>query len=536
MGSIIHRFLQSDGIVVIVAGSASDSPPEIRRGLGAVGCEGGCVLTVRRLPGAIVVGYEVGADVVTRVSAKLVGEFLEPLGRVVAGAEVVVEGRFRRPSEVVGSYFIVAVEGAEFGPYALEDDVDLVAVDLSASGIRELPESMFNNCPQLAAVAFPAELESIGQSCFFMCAALQLVDLAATQLTSLSASAFGACGLTQVSIPASLEELDATAFDSTPLKVLDLSTCTGIRIEGETDAIWEIVELRLPREGFAQVARAFFRCSRIEVIQVDVDATELDELLPELDEWGFERLRVVSSRMPPYEWRGPHESLVVPVHFNDPVTLSTAAVVTLTTWRTFAEGEAKFLRALDLSGLAVVSLPARALEDMAWLERTVLPAGLRVLPEGFFALCSRLSSIDTSGCTALESIERHGCGGCRALRMFAFPPTLRVLSSAFLCTSITEMDLSDTKAERANVTGTLLLEELVLPRRCVLEGANGVPSLRRVTLGAVDDRCLFAWQPTVVRFEDVTAHAHFSPGLACARVYAEVASEMACETVPFPPP
>jgi hypothetical protein len=47
MATIIHRFLQSDGIVAVGAGSASVSPPEISRGLGAIGCEGGCVLTVR---------------------------------------------------------------------------------------------------------------------------------------------------------------------------------------------------------------------------------------------------------------------------------------------------------------------------------------------------------------------------------------------------------------------------------------------------------------------------------------------------------
>jgi hypothetical protein len=105
-----------------------------------------------------------------------------------------------------------------------------------------------------------------------------------------------------------------------------------------------------------------------------------------------------------------------------------------------------------------------------------------------------------------------------------------------MCTSITEVDLSATNAERADVASMVLLEELVLPRLCVLDGAVGLPSLRRVTLGAVDDRCLFAWQPTEVRFEGMAAHARLSPGLAYARVYAEVASEMACETVPFPPP
>jgi hypothetical protein len=240
--------------------------------------------------------------------------------------------------------------------------------------------------------------------------------------------------------------------------------------------------------------------------------------------------------MPRYEWRCPRESLIVPVHLTDPVTLTTAAAVALTTWRAFAKGEAKFLRELDLSGVAVVSLPARGLENLAWLERTVLPAGLRVLPLRFFENCSRLASIDTSGCTALESVEERACAGCRALRSFSFPPTLRVLSFPFPCTSIAKIDLSDTKAERADVGGMLLLEELVLPRRCALCGAIGLPSLRRVTFGAVNGAFLFAWQPTEVRFEGMTAHSDFSPGLACARVYAEVASEMACETVPSPPP
>jgi hypothetical protein len=224
------------------------------------------------------------------------------------------------------------------------------------------------------------------------------------------------------------------------------------------------------------------------------------------------------------------------VEVTDPVTLSAAAAVTLTTWREFGDYQAEFLRVLDLSGLAVVSVPAGALKDFAWLERTVLPAGLRVLPEGFFAGCSRLAAIETAGCAALEAIDDHACGGCRALRVFAFPATVRVLSSAFTGASVAKIDLSDTKAEHADVSGMLLLGELVLPRRCAFRSVTGLPSLRRVTFGAVDGTFQLAWQAAEVRFEGMAAHDNLSPGLACARVYAEVASEMACETVPFPPP
>jgi hypothetical protein len=82
----------------------------------------------------------------------------------------------------------------------------------------------------------------------------------------------------------------------------------------------------------------------------------------------------------------------------------------------------------------------------------------------------------------------------------------------------------------------VFLVDVVLPRRCVLNGVTGVPSLRRGSFG-VSKRCDdFTWQPTEVRFESLKADAALSRGLLEARVYGEVACEMGCETLPFPPP
>jgi hypothetical protein len=143
MGAVICNFLQSDGIIVVDAASGSISRGELAMELAALGCGDGRVLTLRRLPGMIALGYDVGADVVTRVSGKLAGEFFEALGRVAVGAEVVVDDVFEKPEDVVGPYFIVAVEGAEFDWRSSSHDQDLVAVDLSASGIRALPDVAF---------------------------------------------------------------------------------------------------------------------------------------------------------------------------------------------------------------------------------------------------------------------------------------------------------------------------------------------------------------------------------------------------------
>jgi hypothetical protein len=98
------------------------------------------------------------------------------------------------------------------------------------------------------------------------------------------------------------------------------------------------------------------------------------------------------------------------------------------------------------------------------------------------------------------------------------------------------MDLSGTMAEKVVIGEMIFLMELVLPRRCVLEGIWTVPSLRRVTFGASRGLRDFAWHPAEVRFESLSADADFSPGLLEARVYGEVACEMGHETLPFPPP
>jgi hypothetical protein len=532
MDSIIRDFVQNDGIVVIDVGSRSSSRDEFARELSTLGCGDCRVLTLRRLPGVLVIGWEIGADLVARVYGKLAAEFFEALGRVVVGSEVLVNGKFKTPTGVVGPYFFVAVAGTEFGDGTMDSDRDLVAVDLSTTGIRELPESVFSHSSELAAVAFPPELESIGFGCFFRCAALRVVDLGVTQLKMIGDAAFFGSGVTQVSVPASLWKLGANVFEHTPLKLLDLSACDGIRVDGsQTNSL---VELSLPFGGFAAAAEAFMPGSRVEVLRADVDKVAINELLPHLDGLGLDKLRIVSSLVGEYEWQRPDKPALV--ELTDPEAVTTSASVKLTAWRGIPIEWKPFLRFIDLSGLVVEVLPDGAtLNDLVWLEGVVLPTGLQELPTSFFARCSRLSSVDT-GRTALEYIGEYACEECKSLAAFAFPRTVRILEAPSDGTSITTIDLTSTLAEEVLICNMFFLVDLVLPRRCVVTGLEGVPALRRVTFW-VSKRCsTFTWQPTEVRFESLDADADFSPGLLEARVYGEVACEMGCETIPFPPP
>jgi hypothetical protein len=193
-----------------------------------------------------------------------------------------VNGRFEKPEGVVGPYLIVAVDGADFESKA-NGDRDMVAVDLSASRMRTLPVAAFCGCTQLAAVAFPPELEIIRTFCFSDCGALHVVHLTATQLKALRGWVFADCGVTRVSVPPSLRETNWRTFAKTLLKILDLSECDGLRIESDPGR--SLVEVSLPREGFMAAAKTFLQGSRVEVLLADVDETELNKLVPQLDWW-----------------------------------------------------------------------------------------------------------------------------------------------------------------------------------------------------------------------------------------------------------
>jgi hypothetical protein len=258
----------------------------------------------------------------------LVSEFVEPLGRVVFGAELVVSAKFKKPETLVGPYFIVAIEGAEFPVDACRGDSDLVAVDLSNSRLRELPCGAFQYCGCLAAVAFSAELVMIEELCFQCCIALEFVDLAVTTVGVIDYAAFRKSGLARMSLPASLRRLAISAFTDTPLVALDMRASAKITVFGSANRGLEVTELGLPREGFAALAETLLPGSPIEVLYAEVDMDDIEQLVPRLDEWAIDRLRVVSPRLgESFEWVRISQPRNVVV--SDPATLMAPSAVTL---------------------------------------------------------------------------------------------------------------------------------------------------------------------------------------------------------------
>jgi hypothetical protein len=86
----------------------------------------------------------------------------------------------------------------------------------------------------------------------------------------------------------------------TALKVVDLSACAGIRIEGKAGA--QSIELSLPREGFAEAAKAFVPFVVAEILRADVEKTDVNGLL-----WSFDG-GVLEHASPAHEREGMHDA------------------------------------------------------------------------------------------------------------------------------------------------------------------------------------------------------------------------------------
>ena len=331
----------------------------------------------------------------------------------------------------------------------------------------------------------------------------------------------------------------ARVFFAIPLRVLDLSVCRWIKVDNKVDGGFEVPELRLPALGFAEVAAKLLPYSRVEVLEANVDDAAVRLLLPRLTSWGFDRLRIVSSRLEaPLDWAA--EPLEPPQALIDPSRVATMAAVTMTIWREVPVAERGLVRSLDLSALPIAEFPRDSqLIRCGLLESVVLPRSLRVLARNFFAKCVRLSHVGTAGCTSLEIIGWSAFADCLSLAEFWFPPTAREVEDAFGGTAITSLDLSETRATRVRVNNMIFLERLIVPRRCALDGASGFPALRKVAFGALSEGQRHSlppsWRPREVRFESMKSPE--SPKLVdCLHVHAEVAAVLSRESAPsFPP-
>ena len=128
----------------------------------------------------------------------------------------------------------------------------LTSIDLSATSITEIPESVFALCTALTTVTLPASCTSIGANAFYGCTSLSSVT--APGVTKVGADAFHGCA-SLTTIPPSATTLGKYSFAKTALSSVDAS---GVNLsEGAFSCCTSLTEAKnLP----AELPTALFAC------------------------------------------------------------------------------------------------------------------------------------------------------------------------------------------------------------------------------------------------------------------------------------
>jgi hypothetical protein len=103
------------------------------------------------------------------------------------------------------------------------------------SSLREIGAAAFAGCSRLKAFHIPPLVETIGDRCFERCSSMHTIRLeGCSKLKRIGERAFAESGLTSVTIPASTEEIDGSAFIGCPISQIRVAPGNvNFRIEGE---------------------------------------------------------------------------------------------------------------------------------------------------------------------------------------------------------------------------------------------------------------------------------------------------------------
>lgn len=142
-----------------------------------------------------------------KIDLKSLGEFsdINPSGPLKDGLGVKVKEIYL-PKESIKNY----KGGSAAGLFAGCTTLEKVTIGSSGDAKAELPYEMFAGCTNLTTVNMDKNVKTIGTAAFAECTGLKSIDL--TEVKEVMSYAFTKAGLSEVTIPSSVEKIGAIAF------------------------------------------------------------------------------------------------------------------------------------------------------------------------------------------------------------------------------------------------------------------------------------------------------------------------------------
>lgn len=137
--------------------------------------------------------------------------------------------------------------------------------------VEKIDRSAFHECTNVTEIKLPANLKIISYASFSECTNLKTIDLPDT-VTEIGAFAFKSTGLTSITIPASVETVDDTAFiDNTSLTDATFPAGKGISFEGCAS----LVNVKINNNPTKIDNFMFRKCSSLVSIELPDTVTEI---------------------------------------------------------------------------------------------------------------------------------------------------------------------------------------------------------------------------------------------------------------------
>lgn len=310
----------------------------------------------------------------------------------------------------------VAVEGVL---YSADGTVALACAPKRASSVEiaegcvEIADNAFRGCDVLTGVTLASTVESIGKHAFDACASLEnLIFASQGSLTTLDEYAFASSGLTSLTVPATVREINARAFyDCDALAFVDLSAITAEELGeyafSDNDAL-AAVNLGAIR---AIGEYAFYGCSALTQVSFPTST------LQNIGAYAFADCPALRNETLPSTLQtiGDYAFAGITAHSTAEISIPRPVV---------SIGDYAFMntdtRVFQPNATALTHLGVGVFKNCARLTRANLPqtAVIDALPDEFFYGCSVLSSVTIP--TNIVSLGDYAFYGCSSLLTVTF--------------------------------------------------------------------------------------------------------------------
>lgn len=334
-------------------------------------------------------------------------------------------------------------------------------------GCTTVGEKAFADCARIPSVTIPATVTTIGANAFYRCASLLTVPFAVgEQPLSIASHAFAESGLTRISLPANVDEIQDHAFaDCDALLSADLTAVTMDELGEYAFADCETLQSVLFGEIGVIGERAFYSCRFLRTVT-------FPQALVEVGDYAFADCLSMTTvalsantlqRIGDYAFAGLTGSSTAEVTFYRGLrslgdyafmnTLTRVFQVNATTMNHVGVGAYKNCTKLTTVSLpktaTVTTLPKELFYGCTSLTKISIPANYTDLDDFAFYGCTSLLQVEFDTNCAVERIGESCFENCSALgnyggRMRILPATVTTLGDkAFKnCVALQEITLS----------------------------------------------------------------------------------------------